>query len=113
MEYRNIANKSVFLPKRTVPNLQCNIHIAPLAFDVVGIERFRIPTFQDTALATSLAIVQAFPSIKHIGLSFFFSGVIYLRRLHGFFKLNNSHFNHPIHFILKDAVGFLNLFQWK
>ena len=45
MEYRNIANKSVFLPYRTVPNLQCNIHITSLTFDVICIEDFGIPTF--------------------------------------------------------------------
>ena len=93
--------------------LQCDIHITPLAFNVVSIEHFRIPTFQDTALTTSLAIVQAFPGIEHIGLTLFFSGVIYLWWLHGFFKLNDSHPNHPIPFILKDAVGFLNLTQRK
>ena len=61
MEYRNIANKSVFLPYRSVPNLQCDIHITSLTLNVVSIEDFGIPTFQDTALATRLAIVQAFP----------------------------------------------------
>ena len=82
MEYRNIANKSVFLPYRTVPNLQCNIHITPLAFNVVSIEHFRIPTFQDTALATRLTIVQAFPGIEDVGSPFFWSGAFYLRWLH-------------------------------
>ena len=84
-EYRNIANKSVFLPYRTVPNLQCNIHITSLAFDVVRIQRFRIQTFQDTTLATRLAIVQAFPGFEDVGLSFFFGGVIYLWWLHNLF----------------------------
>ena len=40
-----------------VSNLQSNVHITPLAFDVVSIECFRIPAFQDTALAASLTIV--------------------------------------------------------
>ena len=70
------------LSQRAVPYLQGNVHITPLAFDVVGIQCFRIPTFQDAALATSLAIVQAFPSFDDVGLSFFAGGVIYLRRLH-------------------------------
>jgi hypothetical protein len=72
MEYRNIANKSVLLPYRSVPNFQCNIHITPLAFDVISIENFGIPTFQDTALTTSLTIVQAFPGFEDISLPFFF-----------------------------------------
>ena len=113
MEYRNIANKSVFLPYRTVPNLQCNIHITSLTFDVICIEHFRIPTFQDAALATRLAIVQTFPCFEDIGSPFFLGGVIYFWWLHGFFKLNDSHLNHSIPFILKDAVGFLNLTQRK
>ena len=70
------------LPQRAVPYLEGNVHIAPLAFDVVGIQRFRIPTFQDTALATSLAIVQAFPGLDDISLSFFAGGVFYLGWLH-------------------------------
>ena len=82
MKYRNIANKSVLLPYRTVPNLQSNIHITPFAFDVFGIQRFGIPTFQDAALATRLTIVQAFPGIEDIGLTLFFGGVFYPWRLH-------------------------------
>ena len=45
------------LPQRAVPYLEGDVHIAPLAFYVVGIKYFRIPSFQDAALATSLAIV--------------------------------------------------------
>ncbi|MBQ3190926.1 MAG: hypothetical protein IJB61_06785 [Bacteroides sp] len=30
-------------------------------------------------------IMQAFPGIDHIGLTLFFSGVIYLRKMHNFF----------------------------
>ena len=82
MEYRNIANKSVFLPYRTIPNLQSNVHITPLAFDVVGIEHFGIPTFEDVALAARFAVVQAFPGFEDIGLALFAGGVIYLWRLH-------------------------------
>ena len=73
------------LPQRAVPYLEGNVHIAPLAFDVVSIKCFRIPTFQDAALATSLAIVQAFPSFDDVGLSFFAGGVINLRWLHNLF----------------------------
>ena len=82
MEYRNIANKSVFLPYRTVPNLQCNIHITSLTLNVVSIEDFGIPTFQDTTLATRLAIMQAFPSFEDVGSPFFWGGAFYLRWLH-------------------------------
>ena len=113
MEYRNIANKSVLLPYRAIPNLQSNIHITPFTLNVVCIEDFGIPTFEDATLAASLAIVQAFPGFEDIGLPFFFGGVFNLGRLHGFFKLNDSNLNHPIQFILKDAVGFLNLAQRK
>lgn len=50
--------KTLFLlPYRAVPYLQCDIYIVPLAFDVVGIEYFDIPTFQDVAFATLVAIV--------------------------------------------------------
>ena len=97
------------LSHRAVPNLHGDIHITPLAFDVVGIECFRIATFQDATLAASLAIVLAFPGFEDIGQPFFFGGVIYLWRLHGFFKLNDSHFNHTIQFVLKNMVGFLYL----
>ena len=82
MEYRNIANKSVFLPYRMVPNLQCNIHITSLTFDVICIKHFHIPTFQDAALATSLAIVQALPGFDDVGSPFFWGGAFYLRWLH-------------------------------
>ena len=92
MKYRNIANKSVFLPYRTVPYLQSNIHITSLTFDVICIEHFRIPTFQDAALATRLAIVQAFPSFDDVGLSFFLDGIIYLWRNHRFYKIGQALF---------------------
>ena len=110
--------KNNFLPEcrlsnKSVSNLQCNIHITSLTLNVICIEHFRIPTFQDTALATRLAIVQTFPCFEDIGLSFFPGGVVNLRWLHGFFQLNDSHFNHSIPFILKNAVGFLNLTQRK
>lgn len=87
MEYRNIANKSVLLPYRTVPNFQCNIHITPLAFDVISIEDFGIHTFQDTALATRLTIVKAFPGFEDVGSPFFWSGVIYFWCNHRFYKI--------------------------
>ena len=75
-----------------VSNLQSYIHIAPLAFNVVGIEHFGIPTFQDTALATSLTIVQAFPCFEYIGESFFWDGIIYLWRNHRFYKIGQALF---------------------
>ena len=110
MEYRNIANKSVLLPYRTISNLQCNIHITSLTLNVVSIEDCGIHTFQDEALATRLTIVQTFPCFEDVGSPFFLGGVIYFWWLHGFFLLNDSHLNHPIPFILKDAVG---LFQYS
>ena len=73
------------LSQRAIPYLQGNVHIAPLAFYVVRIQCFRIPTFQDTAFATRLAIMQAFPGFDDIGLSFFLGGVIYLGWLHNVF----------------------------
>ena len=65
-----------------IPELQSNIHVASKSFDVVGIQYFRIPTFQDATLSTSLTIVQAFPGFYDVGSSFFFGRLIYLRRLH-------------------------------
>ena len=47
-------NSIVSLSQGAVPNLQSNIHITPLAFDVVGIERFGVTALEDMALATSL-----------------------------------------------------------
>lgn len=71
------------LSYRTVPYLQSDIDVAALAFDVVGIQGFGIPTSEDTALAACLAIVQAFPDIEDIGLALFLGGGFYLWRLHG------------------------------
>ena len=82
MEYRNIANKSVLLPYRAIPNLQSNFHITSFAFDVVGIERFGIAPFEDTAFAALVATMQAAPGIEHIGLALFAGGVIYFGSLH-------------------------------
>ena len=70
------------LSQRTVPDLQCNIHIAPLAFNVVGIEHFCILSFQDAALAAWLAIVQAFPGFLDISQPLFFGWVVYFWLLH-------------------------------
>ena len=79
-----IRQYSVFLPYRLVSNLQRDIHITSLAFNVGGIERIGIPAFQDAALAARFAIVQAFPGFCDIGLAFFLGGFFYLRRLHGY-----------------------------
>jgi len=92
-----------------VPNLQRNIHIRPLAFDVVGIEHFGIPTFQDAALATRLAVVQAFPGFQDIGQSLFSGGVVYLRGLHGFFKLRIC-LNFTVNMFFVDFSVYLRLF---
>ncbi len=66
---------------------QCDIHITPYAFDVIGIEGFCIPSFQDTAFAAFVAIVQAFPCFAHIGSAFLFGGVFYLWWLHCYSKI--------------------------
>ena len=79
--------------------------------NVVGIEYFGIPTLQDVALAKRLAIVQAFPGFEDIGQSLFSGGVIYFRWSHNAIKLYNRHLNHPIQFVLEDAVGFLDFAQ--
>ena len=44
-------------------------------FNVISIEHFGIFPFKDAALATSLAIVQAFPGVEHVGPAFLFGGV--------------------------------------
>ena len=45
------SGNPIFLPYRSVPYLQGNVHIAPFAFDVGGIEGFGIPASQYMALA--------------------------------------------------------------
>ena len=96
--YSNIS----LLSYRTVPNLQGDIHITPFALDIVGIEYFCIPTFQDAALATSLAIVKTSPGFKNIGLSFFFGGIIYLWWLHSYILLvSYYHLNDYTHLFSK------------
>ena len=111
--YTYIQHHSVLLSYRTISNLQGDIHITPPAFDVVGIEGLGIPAFEDVALAARFAVVQAFPGFEDIGYPLFFGGVVNLRWLHGSFKLNYCHLNYSVQFVLKDAVGFLNLTQWK
>jgi hypothetical protein len=74
------------LPHRAVPYLQGDVHIATLAPDVVGIEGFGVTALENMALATNLAIMQAFPCIKDIGLTLFLGGVVNLRRLHKLYK---------------------------
>ena len=76
----------ILLSHGTVPNLQSDIHITALALDVVGIECFGVTASQYMALATNLAIMQAFPCIKDIGLTLFLGGVVNLRRLHKLYK---------------------------
>ena len=78
------SGNPALLPYSSIPYLQGNVHIAAFASDVVGIEGLGVTASQYTTFATRLAIVQAFPSIVHIGLTLFFSGVIYLRRMHGY-----------------------------
>ena len=58
-----------------VPELQCHVHVATLAFNVVGIQSFRILTFQDAALAARFTIVQALPGIEHIRPASFLGGL--------------------------------------
>lgn len=70
------------LPHGAVANLESDIHIAALAFDVVGIEGLGIAPSEDAALATRLTIVQASPSVDDIGLALFAGGIIYLGWLH-------------------------------
>jgi hypothetical protein len=47
----------------TIPNLQSNIHITPLTFDVVSIEFFGVTPFQDAAFTTIFAAMQTLPSL--------------------------------------------------
>ena len=58
--------------------------------DVVGIECFGVSTFEDAALAALVATMQALPGFADVGLPFFCGGVVYLGRLHGFFKKNKK-----------------------
>ncbi len=51
---------------RLVAEGQGDIHIASRAFDIVGVERLGVSAFQDAALATRLAVVQALPRFEHI-----------------------------------------------
>ena len=44
-------------PHGAVPNLEGDVHIAPLALDVVGIEGLGIPTLQDATFTARLTIV--------------------------------------------------------
>ena len=106
-------NAASLLSHRAVPNLHSDVDVTTPSLNVVGIERFRIPAFQDEALTTRLAIMQAFPGIEDVGPPFFWGGAFYLRWLHSFFLLNDSHLNHSIQLVLEDAVGFLNLTQRK
>ena len=47
----------------TIPNLQSNIHITPLTFDVVSIEFFGITPFQYVAFTTIFAAMQTLPGL--------------------------------------------------
>lgn len=55
-----------------ISNFQCDIHIRAFAVNVIGIHYFSIATLQDVAFAARLAVVQALPRFKHIGLPLFF-----------------------------------------
>ena len=70
------------LPHGAVANLEGDVHIAALAFDVVGIEGLGIEPLEDAALATRLTIVQASPSVDDIGLALFAGGGVNLGWLH-------------------------------
>ena len=83
-------NSIVSLSQGAIPYLQSNVHIVPLALDVVGIEGFGVTALENMALATNLAIMQAFPCIKDIGLTLFQGGVVNLRRLHKLYKLKTN-----------------------
>jgi hypothetical protein len=85
----NSGNKAL-LPYSSIPYIEGNVHIAAFAFDVAGIEGFRVTALEDMALATNLAIMQAFPCIKDIGLTLFLGGVVNLRRLHKLYKLKTN-----------------------
>ena len=80
----------ILLSHGTVPNLQCDIHIAALALDVVSIEGFGGTALENMALATNLTIMQAFPGFLDIGSPFFLGGVVYLRWLHKLYKLKTN-----------------------
>ena len=70
------------LPHGAVANLEGDVHVAALAFDVVGIEGLGIAPSEDAALATRLTIVQASPSVDNIGLALFAGGGVYTGCLH-------------------------------
>lgn len=70
------------LPHGAVANLEGDVHVAALAFDVVGIEGLGIAPLEDAALATRLTIVQASPSVDDIGLALFAGGIVYTGYLH-------------------------------
>ena len=70
------------LPHGAVANLEGDVHVASLAFDVVGIEGLGIEPSEDAALATRLTIVQASPSVDDIGLALFAGGGVYMGCLH-------------------------------
>ena len=73
-----------------IPDFQRNIHIGPFAFNIVGIQDFRILSFQYTAFATCFAIVEAFPGIKNIIPPFFLSGLINFRWYHLSIKVKSK-----------------------
>lgn len=68
----------------SVPEFQRHIHVAAFTFNVVGIQSFRILTFQDAALAARLAVVQALPGFNDVRPSGFPGGLFYKRWSHGF-----------------------------
>ena len=70
------------LPHGAVANLEGDVHIGALTFDVVGIEGLGIEPSEDAALAARLTIVQASPSFDDIGLALFAGGGVNLGWLH-------------------------------
>ena len=78
------------LPHGAVTNLEGDVHIAALAFDVVGIEGLGIAPSEDAALAARLTIVQASPSVDDIGLALFAGGGVYTGWWHRGFRLDDG-----------------------
>ena len=53
------------------PDLHGDVHVWPIAFNIVGIKHFFVSAFQNMAFAAYLAVVQTFPCIQNILQAFF------------------------------------------